>query len=339
MPGRLRWPTSRPLARAKAALRPRLRRPSRSRILRPIVVHPDECGLRPTLVVGIGGTAAHILRSLRRRLHDRFGLENLPHVRTLLIDTDTAALTADTDLEYELAPADRLAMPLRKPQEYREDSLEILQWLSRRWLYNIPRSLKTEGLRPLGRLALVDHAHVLFERLREAIMNVVAPESIEKAQQITGLKLRDASPRVFVVSSISGGTGSGMVLDVAYVLRMLLADMGLPEAGLCGMLIHSTQRNATAKDLAVANAYACLSELNHYIQENGSESTGDPLRTFQQHSTFPTAYFVQMGDRLSDDEFLAATDAVSEYLYLDAATTAGTFFDKCRAESITTCRR
>ena len=48
-------------------------------------------------------------------------------------------------------------MPLRRSQDYREDSRKILEWLSRRWLFNIPRSLQTEGLRPLGRLALVDH--------------------------------------------------------------------------------------------------------------------------------------------------------------------------------------
>ena len=30
--------------------------------------------------------------------------------------------------------------------------------MSRRWLYNIPRSLETRGYRPLGRVALVDHS-------------------------------------------------------------------------------------------------------------------------------------------------------------------------------------
>ena len=42
-------------------------------------------------------------------------------------------------------------------QEYREDSTRLLKWLNRRWLYNVPRSLQTEGIRPLGRLAYVDH--------------------------------------------------------------------------------------------------------------------------------------------------------------------------------------
>jgi serine/threonine protein kinase len=295
-----------------------------------VTVDPGETGLRPTLVVGIGGTAGDVVRRFRRRLQDRFGLEKIPYIRTLLIDTDASTFSPHAGSEDALRPDDMLPMVLRKPQEYREDSLEILQWLSRRWLYNIPRSLKTEGLRPLGRLALVDHAHLLFERLREAIAEIVAPEAIEQSQQRTGLKLRSAAPRVFVVASVSGGTGGGMVLDVAYVLRMLLADMGLSAEGLCGLLLHSTQRNATAKDLAVANAYACLSELNHYIQENNAGETDGESSPRNLHSTFPAAYFVHLGDRLTDEEFSRATDSIADYLYFDAATAAGTYFDKCR---------
>jgi serine/threonine protein kinase len=301
--------------------------------LPPIDIQPEDVGLRPTLFLGIGGTAGYVLRGLRRRLSDRFGdVKDVPILQMLLVDTDSGALSRhwQTDMRGELDSAETLVLPLRKAQEYRADSLEILQWLSRRWLYNIPRSLKTEGLRPLGRLALVDHANELFDRLRGALSAIVAPESIERAQTASGLKLRDTHPRVFVISSISGGTGSGMVLDVAYAVRMLLADMGLSDEGLCGVLTHSTQRNASAKDLAVANAYACLSELYHYAREHypGEPSCGLPA--FEEHGTFPRAYFVHLGDRLSEEQFVRGTDALAEYLYLDAATAGGAFFDKCR---------
>jgi len=57
-----------------------------------------------------------------------------------------------------LADHETLAVPLRSPQDYRVRADRLLAWLSRRWLYNIPKSLQTDGLCPLGRLALVDHA-------------------------------------------------------------------------------------------------------------------------------------------------------------------------------------
>jgi serine/threonine protein kinase len=302
------------------------------RDLPPMEVQPGEVGLRPTLFVGIGGTAGFVLRRLRRRLHDRFGSpDNVPVLQMLLMDTDQSSLAPRSEARCELKPAETLSMPLRKPQHYREESLEILQWLSRRWLYNIPRSLRTEGLRPLGRLALIDHAGELFARLREALATVVAPASIEKSQQTSGLKLRNTTPRVFVIASISGGTGSGMVLDVAYILRMLMDEMGISDAGLCSVLAHSTQRNASAKDLAVANAYACLSELRHFAVQNYPGEPACGVRAFEHEPTLPQPYFVHLGDRLTTDEFISATDSLAEYLYLDAATAGGAFFDKCRA--------
>jgi serine/threonine protein kinase len=302
------------------------------RDLPPMEVQPGEVGLRPTLFVGIGGTAGFVLRRLRRRLHDRFGSpDNVPVLQMLLMDTDQSSLAPRSEARCELKPAETLALPLRKPQHYREESLEILQWLSRRWLYNIPRSLRTEGLRPLGRLALIDHAGELFARLREALATVVAPASIEKSQQTSGLKLRNTTPRVFVIASISGGTGSGMVLDVAYILRMLMEEMGISDAGLCSVLAHSTQRNASAKDLAVANAYACLSELRHFAVQNYPGEPACGVRAFEHEPTLPQPYFVHLGDRLTTDEFISATDSLAEYLYLDAATAGGAFFDKCRA--------
>ena len=104
--------------------------------------------LRPTLFIGLGGCGSKVLRRLRRRLDDR-----LPR-RAANARADAAASTptpaswpcaAHGDELGHLRPEETLAMPLRRSQDYREDSRQILEWLSRRWLYNIPRSLQTEG--------------------------------------------------------------------------------------------------------------------------------------------------------------------------------------------------
>lgn len=303
--------------------------------LPPLELKPDEMGLRPTLFLGIGGTAGCVLRRLRRRLNDRFGsIAKVPILEMLLVDTDCKALgQAARDNRRGLDPAETLAMPLRKPQEYRTESLDILQWLSRRWLYNIPRSLQTEGLRPLGRLALVDHAPALFDRLREALARITSAESIATVQKSNGLQLRSKTPRVFIVSSVSGGTGSGMVLDVAFAVRMILADLNLSDEDVCGILTHSTNRKPSEADLATANAYACLTELYHYSRLSYPGDAAFGLPAFdREHSTFPNAYFVHLGDHLNEADFLAATDTLAEYLYLDAATAGGAFFDKCRGD-------
>jgi serine/threonine protein kinase len=303
--------------------------------LPPFQIGKDEVGLRPTLFVGIGGTGGLVLRKLRRRLNDRFGdLAKVPVFQMLLVETDCHALRGKSGVEQgsDLSADETVMMPLRKPQEYRTETPDILEWLSRRWLYNIPRSLKTEGIRPLGRLALVDHAQSLFDRLRRSITQITAPDALAATQANAGLSLRNKTPRIFVIASTSGGTGSGMALDVAYALRMLLLDMGLSDDGVCGILTHSTPRKSTGKDLATANTYALLNELFHYSRDHFPGEPACGLRAFGfGDPTFPQAYFVHLGDHLDEHKFDHAADSLAGYLYLDAATAAGTFFDKCRA--------
>jgi serine/threonine protein kinase len=302
--------------------------------LPPLEGTAQKARLRPTLYVGLGGTAAWTLRRLHQRLCQRLGsLAAVPAIDLLLIDTDLAALAWATQGSQELALAQRqtLGIPLRSPKDYREGSERLLHWLSRRWLYNIPRSLQTEGVRALGRLALVDHAQAVFDGLRSALASIAAPESVSASLAAMGLDQAESAPRIVLISSISGGTGSGMVLDVAYAAREILAEVGGPGAELHGVLAHSTVRNPSAKDLALANACACLAELNHYATAGYAPDPACGLHARQRAGPpIDECYLVHLGDDLSEEELAAATGALAEYLYLDAVTAAGRFFDACR---------
>ena len=303
-------------------------------VLPPLDVSSEQAYLRPTLLLGIGGTAGATFRRLRYRLNHRFGDMNaVPAFKLLLLDTDRKALTAVTQgNESELLQYDETAaIPLRQPSDYREDSGKLLKWLSRRWLYNIPRSLETEGRRPLGRLAFVDHSEEVFRLLRLAIKSIMSEESLAASKAKTGMEFRVEVPRIFIVGSISGGTGSGMVLDVAYAVRTVLEEFGLSDKGLAGMLCHSTGPNPAERDLAIANSYACLTELQHYSSR--SRFPGDPACNLPPAGDVPTfhdTYLVHLGDELDDQQFKQATDNMAQYLYLNTATSAGALFDKCR---------
>ncbi len=321
LPARLSTPRPRPAAQIS--------------VLPPIDAAATSIALRPTLFLGIGGTGASTLTRLRQRLHDRLGgLAAGPAFGMLLLDTDSRALYQATQGEEgaALANQETLTLPLRRTEEYRAGSAQLLQWLSRRWLYNIPRSLQTEGLRPLGRLALVDHADELFKRLAAALSAMTSPDAIRATSERSGLSFSDARPRVFVVSSIAGGTGSGMVLDVAYMVRKVLGDLGQSDDAVIGILTHSTGRKAATRDLAIANSYACLSELHHYSSEGpypGDPACGLPPAR-PGDTTFAQTYLLDLGEDLTESEFRAATDSVAEYLFLNTATPSSAFFDQCR---------
>ncbi len=291
---------------------------------------------RPTLFLAIGGAGTETMQYLRRRLHDRLGdLQAVPAVQILAIDSDRSALAqacSATDASA-LNASETLTLPLRRAQDYRAESNKFLSWMSRRWIYNIPRSLQTEGLRPLGRLAMVDHAEKLMQRLRDAIGVLSDEAAIRESTKSSKLEFEVASPRVFIVASIAGGTGSGMVLDVAYAVRQILSEHGHPDDGVCGILTHHTDRRASAHDLSIANTLACLAELKHFSEPAG-HYPGDTtlgLATFCGR-TFHHGYLVHLGDDLGREELSERLDRVAMYLFCNSVTPAGEFFDQCRAQ-------
>ncbi len=313
------------LAQLKAAAEPVVDLP-------PLDLADVSADLRPTLFLGIGGTAGRVLRQLRRRLQDRFNAAaSLAAMPMLVLDTDAKSLYQLTQGDAGLADGETLALPLRAAHDYATDSRNILTWLSRRWLYNIPRSLQTDGRRPLGRLALVDHAPQVLKRLRDVLAAMTGDDAIAAAAATTGRSLNAQAPRIVLMASISGGTGGGMVLDLAYTARHLLSELACPDADLCTILLHATDRNPAAGELATANAYACLAELQHY-REAGYQAGAKPcgLPAADGAVVGPT-YFVPLGHELNDQEFEAATDRVASYLYLSAVTSAAGVLDKCRS--------
>ncbi len=304
--------------------------------LPPLDLGTDEIAYRPVLFIGIGGLAGRALQGLRRRLVDRFGeLAAVPAVQMMLLDTDGEAIRAVTSGEPRSALDNESAMllPLRQTADYRRDSDKHLQWMSRRWLYNIPRSQQTKGFRPLGRLALVDQAERVYDRLRKVFAEALDEEKLAASSEKSGLKFMRQAPRVVVLASITGGTGSGMVVDVGYAVQKILAEMGIEDDALCGILAHCTDRRQQSRDVALANAYACLSELHHYtrpgMQYPGDSSCGLPAFHPGQ-AAFRDTYLVHLGDDLDDGEYAEAAETLAEYLYRSTVTPASAFFDTCR---------
>ena len=149
------------------------------------------------------------------------------------------------------------------------------------------------------------------------------------------MKFQSTTPRVLLVTSISGGTGGGAALDLAYALRHVLRTNRLSDEDFVGILTHATSRQYGARDLATANAYAFLSELRHFchpeiIYQGVSPALlpgcSTPLTPFRE------AYLVHLGEELSQQQFAKATERLATYIYLNMATSAADCFGQLRRE-------
>ncbi len=281
-------------------------------------IERDSQTLSPTVVIGVGGTAANVLQNLRRRINNRLGrLREAPAIRFVLIDSEIRQLNEvnrDKDVWQEIHT---VATPLRKSEEYQSQYPSLKRWINRRWLFNIPRDQSTDSIRPLGRLALFSNFQRVSSELDKSFAECCSEEAATRSSQELDIPFDAGKPRVIIVTSIAGGTGGGMLFDLAYAIRGKLKKAGYQNNEIEAVLLHSTPNNK-GRDQAIANAYATLQELEHYSQR-GNYYPGDSklgIDAFHGNNrTFRTVEFVQLGDHLSEQQWNDATDDVAEHLY------------------------
>ncbi len=139
-----------------------------------------------------------------------------------------------------------------------------------------------------------------------------------------------AAPRVIVLGSICGGTGGGAILDVAYAVRGELKRQGLSDDDVHGVLLHSTPRGNAERDKSLANAYALLSELNHYSRP-GSHFPGEAalgIPPFHgDNATFRRTHVLDLGRGLGGREWDLAVEKAVEFLFASGFTSAREMLD------------
>jgi hypothetical protein len=308
-------------------------------VIPPVVEVSGDGPLLPTLVVALGDQGLSVLQSFRELVRQRFGaLESLPHIRMLYIDTDPEALrsVARGDPETVLAGNEILLARLNRAAHFlrpKDGRLPIDTWFDPQMLFRIPRSQVTTGLRALGRLAFCDNYLSIFRRLRDELNACCVPEGLATAARNTRLGPRTNHPRVYVITGLAGGTGGGMFLDLAYVLRAQLKSMGFAQPDSVGMLLLPGVDRNPARSLALANTYAALKELSYYSNgglfkgryhehEPGIQDADPPFRRCMLLPLPPEGNAHEMGQ--------AAAQA-GEFLWRDLFTPLGRTADAWRA--------
>jgi serine/threonine protein kinase len=286
---------------------------------------------QPTLYVAIGGVGIEVLCRLRAIAAAHFEAnDSSPPVESIALDTDRDELREACSRRWAspLISDDTLHLPLRLPQSY-DNSREILSWLSRRWLYNIPRSLETRGYRSLGRVALVDHSSRVLGLIDRKLQQLarLAGTSCESGKNY------DSTIRVVLLAGAGGGTGAGMVIDVANAVKSLATKHGL-KVDVHGFIVCTCLANLSSSPLAVANTYSLLVELNHATTQGNASNVDQATQNqpFESNEApFDSVYCVPIRARSKDNQAADALDPIAQYLALETTPDARTVIRSCRA--------
>ena len=285
---------------------------------------------RKSLVIGLGGTGAQSLMKLRKRIHDtnqdQLNSEQLGYI---LIDSDQKTIESalDPDLKERLPYHATLMIPLKPPQYYRQNLKSDFRQLSRRWVYNIPRSLKTEGVRPLGMLAFLDNAPNVFDALQDTLLEIAKSNGDERYDEPIGVQ---------IVSSAHGGTGSAIAAEIGFMIRQLSAELEI-SVNIEMVLTCSTPNGIASTDLTTASALACLMEINHYFQTEGLHPQIDQIaesRAINQ-PPFDNVLLIYGGQCGNLRDWEAAANQAADYMWAFIETDLGIRITRTRQEANT----
>ena len=220
-------------------------------------------------------------------------------------------------------------LPLRLPKSY-DNSREILGWVSRRWLYNIPRSLETRGYRPLGRVALVDHSLRVLALVDQKLQRLAAVASVRmRATPVRGAIRRSASccwPVWAAAPARAWRSTSPMRCGRWPSGRGIAVEVH-------GFLICTCFANASSSPLVAANTYSLLTELNHATSLGNAPLGGQSMQAnaFESdRAPFDCVYCVPSRARTADTPGLDALDTVAKYLALETLPEARAALRSCR---------
>ncbi|MCB1048044.1 MAG: hypothetical protein KDC10_12665, partial [Calditrichaeota bacterium] len=219
---------------------------------------------RPTLFIGLGGTGSKAVNGIRDLWYKLISdtqkkgqKASVPDIDALygFLAFDTARgerpqLLAENSDWFHLGVADLggFYRGLGSTNFFKE-------WLVK----NYPASSITEGaggFRNIGRLALmanIDRVHKAIETKKSQIMNAAS-----------GVKVENPVPVVYVFGSLSGGTGSGMMLDLCFVLRKIFGSTVVVK-GIVGVLDGLPSMPAFVRKNVRINTFGGLKELNAFM--------------------------------------------------------------------------
>ena len=271
----------------------------------------------PTLYIGLGGTGKQILLRFRKNLFEQYVNWREEFARFLAIDTDdqpTEAMFEQVGFRRERGEFLGCSISHRDYRQAIEDTRKRFDRRFTDWLHPdfeslVPPTALESGAgtyRQAGRLAFfLNYAKIkdqILQHFRSALHFAA-----QRPQMLFGEPGEVFSDRleVVIVTSLAGGTGSGMFMDTAYLVRHLLDT--IPDFG--RITTHTTLIALLPDAFAKAspnlgqrfrqNSYAAMLEMEQFNTPRPADPFGRLQGTATSYLDRP-AFRVNWSDPVGD---------------------------------------
>ncbi|MEW6278570.1 MAG: tubulin-like doman-containing protein, partial [Candidatus Eremiobacterota bacterium] len=238
----------------------------------------DLIRIRPTILIGLGGTGGDVILRVRKRFYEKYGtLAEFPIVAYLWLDTDKSEkhiLGKEVREFVRMTDTERLMLTINDTTVITQNLDEPGNAHIKKWWYPGLNALgqMNEGagqIRAYSRLSFFYHYKAIRTAVTDANTRVRDPHAMERMMKSPLLKDQgivaqvefNQPTNVYLVSSIAGGTGSGLLLDMAFMIKELFQEGNVT---LMSYLVFPDHFGTITNEKMKANAFALLKELNFY---------------------------------------------------------------------------
>ncbi len=211
----------------------------------------------PTLLIGIGGIGGRIVSGVYDQLNDF----DKDYVEMLVLDTNVNDLS---ELEEKGITVVQTSEN-RTVQDYLVNNQQYLEWFPVNPLINSKNLIDGAGqIRSVSRLGGLA-AEEKFKAINDAVY---------KLKKNRGDSLTKAV-KVMIVGSITGGTGSGLGVQLPFYIRDVISKEGsspdilIRGLFLCPDITTKVQQTKNNEDAMYVNGYAFIRELNAFYKAQG----------------------------------------------------------------------
>lgn len=222
------------------------------------------------VIIGLGGTGGDCVKKVKYEVYRQLEPDDLKavvpeykNIRYLVIDSDSStfkssqgeisAVNIDTEF-LKISNTDiRGVFANKEALRTRRE----LDWLSYDKIEIDDAADGAGGIRQVGRFLLVNQAELVYQRIKSTIQAACLG--------CTG------GLDIHICSGLSGGTGSGTFLDVCYMVKKAVRELGKSNSHICGYFFlpdvnlakPEVAADATKTGFIKKNGYAALKELDY----------------------------------------------------------------------------
>ncbi len=224
-----------------------------------------------TLIIGLGGTGTDAVIKIKKEVYKQLQPDDLDSpiprygaIKYLVIDSDATKIAKQNGLASDIDKANeffdisntsiKTTFEAKKVLEGRRD----LDWLDYDHIHPDDASAGAGGIRQVGRFLLVDKALPLYDKLKTIMTSAL--------KEAKGSKIN-----VHIFAGISGGTGSGTFIDMCYLVKEALRELGHSEDRVSGyfflpdvnLSVPEVSADSLKSGYIKVNGYAALQELDY----------------------------------------------------------------------------